>query len=186
MVSLQNDAKTELGPPFVFPKLVSWNIFCRGTTWYNSPFPYCPLRWCHNIISLWFTLPFQQACDRPWWSKSSSFIICRYLSYMLSIIFLLNPMSSLFILFHPFSSPFELGGWGWSHPFSSGPGIFLYKMTWLNLQNGLPGNFSTKCLALDRLSHYKMSAEHWLKQGWFFSSKWFSKAVFNHFLRPNL
>ena len=33
------------------------------------------------------------------------------------------------ILIHPFSSPFELGGWGWSHPFSSGPGIFLYKMT---------------------------------------------------------
>ena len=109
--------------PVCIPKLVSWNIFCRGTTWYNSPFPYCPLRWCHNIISLWFTLPFQQACDRPWWSKSSSFIICRYLSYMLFIIFCwipCQPYSSFFILFHP---PYELGGWGWSHPFSSGPGI---------------------------------------------------------------
>ena len=80
------------------------HILCRGTTWYNSPFPYCPLRWCHNIISLWFTLPFQQACDRPWWSKSSSFIICRYLSYMLFIIFCwipCHPYSSFFILFHP-------------------------------------------------------------------------------------
>ena len=34
-------------------------------------------------------------------------------------------------------------------PFSSGPGIFLYKMPCLNLQNGLPRNFSTKCLALE-------------------------------------
>ena len=163
MVSLQNHAKTELGPPFVFPKIGFLEHICRGTTWYNRPFPYCPLRWCHNIISLWFTLPFQHTCDRPWWSKSSSFIICRYLSCMLFIIFFVE---SHVILIHPFSSPFELGGWGWSHPFSSGPGIFLYKMTWLNLQNGLPGNFSTKCLALDRLSHYKMSAENWLRQGW--------------------
>ena len=51
-------------------------------------------------------------------------------------------------------------------PLSSGPGIFLYKMPCLNLQNGLPGNFSTKCLALDRLLHYKMSAEKGLKLGW--------------------
>ena len=72
-----------------------------------------------------------------------------------------------------FSTPCELGGWGWSHPFSSGPGIFLYKMPCLNLQNVLPGNFSTKCLALDRLLHYKMSAEKGLKQGWI----WF---VFHH------
>ena len=57
--------------------------------------------------------------------------------------------------------PLRIRG-GWSHPFSSGPGIFLYKM---NLQNGLPGNFSTKCLALDRFLHYKMSAENGLKQG---------------------
>ena len=37
-------------------------------------------------------------------------------------------------------SPCQLGGWGWSYPFSSGPGIFLYKMPDLSLQNGLPGN----------------------------------------------
>ena len=59
----------------------------------------------------------------------------------------------------PWTSPFELRGWGWSHPFSSGPGIFLYKMTWLNLQNGLPGNFSTKCLALDRF--FSLQNECW-------------------------
>ena len=60
-----------------------------------------------------------------------------------------------------YDTPCELGGWGWSHPFSSGPAIFLYKLPCLNLQNG---NFSTKCLALDRLLHYKMSAEKRLKQ----------------------
>ena len=37
-------------------------------------------------------------------------------------------------------TPGQLGGWGWSYPFSSGPGIFLYKMPDLSLQNGLPGN----------------------------------------------
>ena len=155
MVSLQNDAKTELGPPFVFPKLVSWNIFCRGTTWYNSPFPYCPLRWCHNIISLWFTLPFQQACDRPWWSKSSSFIICRYLSYMLFIIFCwipCHPYSSFFILFHP---PSKLGGGVGATHLVVAPVFFstkwldsIYKMGCLeiSLQSAWPwiGLFTTK------------------------------------------
>jgi hypothetical protein len=34
------------------------------------------------------------------------------------------------------TSPFELGWWGWSQPFSSGPGIFLYKMLGLGLQGG--------------------------------------------------
>ena len=34
------------------------------------------------------------------------------------------------------TSPFELGWWGWSQPFSSGPGIFLYKMLGLSLQGG--------------------------------------------------
>ena len=44
----------------------------------------------------------QHTCNRPWWSKSSSFIICRYLSYMLFNIFCwipCHPYSSFFILF---------------------------------------------------------------------------------------
>ena len=40
-------------------------------------------------------------------------------------------------------TPGELGGWGWGHPKCSGPGNFLYNVSQLNLQNGLPGNFST-------------------------------------------
>ena len=42
------------------------------------------------------------------------------------------------------ASPFELGGWGWGHPKCSGPGNFLYNVSQLNLQNGLPGNFSSE------------------------------------------
>ena len=71
----------------------------------------------------------------------------------------------------------------WSHPFSSGPGIFLDATPDLSLQNGSPGNFLYWIRALDRLLHYKMSTEKGLKQGWnsVFSSRLFSKAGFTCF-----
>ena len=126
MVSLQNDAKTELGPPFVFPKLVSWNIFCveaqLGTTAL-----FHTVRCADAIISSHFDslcLFNRHAIDPDEANQAASSFVDIYRTCCLSFF-----VESHVILIHPFSSPFELGGWGWSHPFSSGPGIFLYKMT---------------------------------------------------------
>jgi hypothetical protein len=51
-----------------------------------------------------------------------------------------------------YQAPGQLGGWGWSHPFtvistfSSGPSIFLYEMPDLSLQNGLPRLLSAEAV----------------------------------------
>ena len=64
-------------------------------------------------------------------------------------------------------SPWQLGGWGWSHPNSSGPGNFLYKMTQLNLQNGVAWKLSL-------LNAGPGSST----KGWF-STKWIPKMGWN-------
>jgi hypothetical protein len=54
---------------------------------------------------------------------------------------------------------------GWSHPFSSGPGIFLYKMPCLNLQNVLPGNVSTEVPGLGYASSLQNECRKGVKTG---------------------